>query len=143
MNTYALPALKERRAKLDGEKLQLKQRIINIENQLIAIDTTIKIFDPDFDPTAIRSINPRKRVNIFRMGEVGRMIIDALRKADGEPLNTGQVADYIIAVSKLDSPEGKQVIYRSSATNLNYLARRGKILKLGKGMGTTWRLVLL
>lgn len=140
MNAYALPALKEKRAKLAGEILHLKKRIKDNENQLIALDATINIFDPDFDTSSIKPINPRQRVNLFRMGEVGRMIVDALRKANGTPQTANQVADYITTTSKLDGPEARFAIYRSAATNLNYLARRGKVLKIGKGAGTLWRL---
>ncbi len=140
MNTYALPALKEKRAKLAGEILHLKKRIKASESQLIALDATITIFDPNFDSNSIKPINPRQRVNLFRMGEMGRMIIDALRKADGKPLSTPQVAEYILGVSGFDGQEARETIRKTTGTNLNYLARRGKVIRATHMQRTSWTL---
>ena len=77
-NRYALAALKDRRATLAGEIVDLKKQLAWRVSQLDHVDACLTIFEPGFDIKAIGIKRPRKRVKLFRQGELGRLIIDAL-----------------------------------------------------------------
>jgi hypothetical protein len=86
-NKYALAALKNKRATLAGEIAELKKQLAWRVSQLDHVDACLTIFEPGFDVNALGIKRPRKRVKLFRQGELGRLIIDALRRA-GKPLST-------------------------------------------------------
>lgn len=70
-NKYALAALKDKRATLAGELAQLRNKLAWAESQLKHLDATIGIFEPNLDPDSIPNKHPRKRVKLFRQGELG------------------------------------------------------------------------
>ena len=89
-NKYALHALKDRRATLAGQIADLKKRLQVAVTQLDHIDACLTIFEYDGDPAAIPIHRVKRRVKLFRQSELGRMIIDTLRRA-GKPLGTYQI----------------------------------------------------
>ncbi len=141
MNTYALPALKDKRAKIAGEIIAMRRQIERHRKSLISIDATIAIFDPDYKVGSIKPINPRNRAKIFKLGELGRLTIDALRRADGRPLSRKEISDAVIADSKTDSIAGKRTVAKSVGINLSYMARRGKLIKTGWRDTAKWALL--
>ena len=62
-NQYALAALKERRAVIDGELRECKRRVRYLQEALGHLDATLALFDPDGNPNAIRPKRPYRRVN--------------------------------------------------------------------------------
>ena len=139
MNTYAIPALKEKRAHIAGRVISLKKQIAKHQKELSSVDATIALFDPSYKIGSIKPINKQRRSKLFKLGELGRLIIDALRRADGVPLDTAQVVAAVSAAigqGKTSEP----VLRATVRSNLDYLARRGKVLKIGKSAETTWRL---
>ena len=50
-NRYALAALKERRATIDGEAKECEARLRQLNEALCHLDATLSIFDPEYDPT--------------------------------------------------------------------------------------------
>jgi hypothetical protein len=138
-NRYAIAALKDRRATLAGEITKFKQGIYDRENQLSHIDATLRILDPDYRADTIAPKRLR-RVKLFGGGELNRLILDALRRADGKPLSTPQIADRIIAV-KGYGHEAKTALIRRVRANLSYLLRhRQAVEKTGDRATAKWRL---
>jgi hypothetical protein len=137
MNTYALPALTEKRAKLAGRIDSLKRAIAKTRRELEHLDTTIKLFDPSYKVGSVKAKKHYERLHLFKLGELGRLIFDALRRA-GEPLGTHAVAD---AIATAIGQQGAGVkLARRVRANLAYLERRGKVSKIGKREAATWRL---
>ena len=138
-NQYAIHALKDRRATMAGEIVQFKQGIRDREDQLSHLDATLRILDPSYRADTIAPKRLR-RVKLFGGGELNRLIIDALRKADGKPLSTPEIADDIITV-KGYGHDAKHALIRRVRANLSYLLRhRGSIEKIGNRMTARWRL---
>ena len=138
MNTFALPALKEKRAQIAGRVISLKKQIARHHKELASLDATITLFDPTYRVGSIRPKRTHRRAKLFKMGELGRLCIDALRRAEA-PQDTGQV----VAAVTLASGQTKATESLMAATvrpNLAYLARRGKVAQIGKGVGSAWRL---
>ncbi len=57
-NRYALAALRERRAAIDGELRQCEQRLRHLRDMLGHLDATLSLFDPDGNPMTIKPKNP-------------------------------------------------------------------------------------
>jgi len=138
-NKYAIHALKDRRATLAGEIIRFKQGIHDREEQLSHLDATLRILDPEYRADTIAPKRIR-RVKLFGGGELNRLIIDALRKANGNPISTPQIADAII-VAKGYGEEAKYALIRRVRANLTYLLRHRKAVeKIGNRMTARWRL---
>src|SRR5579859_2790741 len=86
-NKYAVAALRERRAELAGEIKILESRLRHLRESLVHVDGTLRLFDPDGNPTTIRPKRPYKRVKLFGQGKLSRLILDTLRKS-AQPLRT-------------------------------------------------------
>lgn len=91
MNTFAIPALKEKRAQIAGRVISLKKQIARHNKELASLDATIALFDPSCRVGSIKPRNARKRSKLFKLGELGRLIMDALRRAEGRPLATKEL----------------------------------------------------
>lgn len=139
-NRYAISALKEQRARLAGEIAHMKKKIAWAGDQLKHIDATLRIFEPTGDPNAIPNMRPRKRVKLFRQGELGRLIFDALRRA-GEPITTSAVVTALVAATGNDETARPALAPRVRG-NLAYQHGRKAVVKVGDGRETRWALAM-
>ena len=138
-NKYALAALKRKRAAFAGEILDYKKKIKWREEQLKHLDATIRVFEPDFDIESIPASRPQKRVKLFRQGELGRMLLDALRKAD-EPLSSREIAAEVIQAMG-HSESSLPAMAQRVRSNLSYHEKQtGRVVKVGKGADAKWKL---
>ncbi len=139
MNTYAIPALRDKRARIAGRVILLKKQIIKHKHELASLDATITLFDPSYKVGSIKAIKPNRRSKLFKMGALGRLIVDALRRAEGTPLETTQVVEAV--TSAIGQGKASDAVLRATVrSNLAYLVRRGSVVKIGKSIGTKWRL---
>jgi hypothetical protein len=95
--------------------------------------------DPSIDTDAIPNKRLSKRIKLFRQGELGRMILDALRDANGQPLSTAAIVTAIIRAGGHGEIARPAVMPRVRG-NLSYLERRGTVSKTGNGTNTRWNL---
>ena len=138
-NRYALSALKDKRATLAGEIAQLKNKLAWAESQLKHLDATIQIFEPVADPSAIPNKRPKKRVKLFRQGELSRTILDCLRTADG-PMRTYDVVSAVLMALGHEEA-ARPALTPRVRSNLQYLqTRAGRVAKLGSGGNARWTL---
>lgn len=140
MNTYAIPALKEKRAHIAGRVISLKKQIIKHQKELASVDATILLFDPAYIVGTIKPVRPNRRSKLFKLGELGRLCIDALRRAASVPLSSSEVVVAVTAAIGQDKAS-EAVLAASVRSNLSYLARRGKVEKIGQGADCKWQLV--
>ena len=54
------------------------------------VDATLRLLDPSIDIDQIPNKRPRKRIKLFRQGELGRLIVGVLREAD-TPISTQDI----------------------------------------------------
>ena len=139
MNTYAIPALKEKRAAIAGRIISLKKQIAKHHKELVSLDATIVLFEPSYRIGSIKPIRKQQRSKLFKLGELGRLIKDALRRANGGPLSTHEVVA-AVAVA-IGQGKGSEAVLRATVrSNLAYMARRGSVVKIGKSFGCKWGL---
>ena len=137
-NKYALAALKRQRGVLAGEIVSLKKRLVWAEGQLVHVDATLHLLDPATTPETLPSIRPQKRIKLFRQGELGRLIVDALRRA-GAPLSADNVVSSVLAATGHDE-SARAALKPRIRGNLAYLQKSGRVTKTGRGMSVTWAL---
>ncbi len=137
-NRYALSALKEKRATLAGEILALNKTLAWKKEQLSAVDATLAIFNPNYRSDEVRPIRFYKTVHLFKQGELARAVLDALREA-GKPV--GIPAVKVIVMRTLGMDESKErAMHQRVRASLEYLDRRGRVLKTGSRATALWEL---
>ncbi len=137
-NRYAIHALKERRATIDGEMRECERKLRYLREALTHLDATLALFDPDGNPKAIRAKRPYKRVKLFGAGKLSRLILDALRTAE-RPLSAPEVTAAVVA--ELDyGPEASAGMATRVRATLSYLAKRGGLVKEGQHRTALWKL---
>jgi len=139
---YALAALKQRRALLAAEIADLESHLRSRRDSLGHVDATLRLLDPSIRPDRIPNKRIVKRIRLFRQGELGCLILDAIRRADGQPISTADIVASVIAAGGHDMSV-KSTVGPRVRGNLAYLQRRGKVERIGEGRETRWRLEVL
>jgi hypothetical protein len=138
-NRYALAALRDKRATLASEIVQLERQLRHRREMVVHVDATLRILDPSVDPNSIPTKRPPQRVKLFRQGELGRMIIDALRSANSEPLSSAQIVAEVVTIGGYGAGARLAMAPRVRS-NLAYLEKRRKVTRTGRGQQTCWLL---
>lgn len=138
-NRYALAALKERRASIDGEIQACEIRLRSLNETLCHLDAVLSLLDPDYDPKSIRARRRYDRAKLFGKGKLTKLILDALRRSE-RPLTTPEVIAAIAAEMSFGSnvPAGVKARVRAG---LRYLRKvRGSVVKEGERATAVWKL---
>jgi len=136
---YALSALKRKRASLAAEIVQLESKLKARRDSLGHVDACLMLLDPSCAVEDIPNKRLPKRVKLFRQGELGRLILGALRQSDGKPLSTAQIVDAVLAAGG-HGKDARPALRMRVRGNLGYLERRGKVTKLGARASARWTL---
>ncbi|MEM6413060.1 MAG: hypothetical protein AAF720_00180 [Pseudomonadota bacterium] len=139
-NQYALAMMKKRRAKMAGEVESFRDRVLRRFEQIETLDAAIKIFEPGFDPDSVKPIKHRVRSNLFKRGELSRLILGVLRKSE-HPLSARRITDHIMNEMGFES-EARPAITNRVSSNLNYQLKMNKTVKrVGEGSRAKWRIL--
>src|SRR5437899_1031266 len=103
---HVVTALRAKRAEISGHIADLERKLARHRASLANIDATIRIFAPGLNPDAIPPKRTYRRTRYFAKGELSRRCLDALRKADGQPLATAAIARIIMAAKGFPIDEG-------------------------------------
>ncbi len=133
---YALSALKKKRAALAGEIAQLERQVRARKESLGHVDACLRLLDPSCAVEDIPNARVVKHVNLFRQGELGRLILDALRKA-GKPMSTAEIVTAVMAAGG-HGEDARPALRARVRGNLAYLERRKKVQKVGERNTARW-----
>lgn len=137
---YALSALRNKRAMIASEIIQLERQLRHRRDILVHVDATLKLLDPSLDVGDIRPKRPPQRIKLFRQGELGRLILGALRRGPKTGMRSRDiVSDLLTQGGHGDS--ARQTVAGRVRGNLSYLERRGMVRKEGDGREAMWRLL--
>ena len=136
---YALSALRNRRALLAAEIVSLERKIRHCKESLVHVDATLRLLDESIDIDAIPNKRPPKRIKLFGQGQLGRLILGALREAEGRPLATQEIVSAILRAGG-HGESARRAVGGRVRGNLAYLERRGKVAKEGDGRNASWSL---
>jgi hypothetical protein len=129
-NRYAIHALKDRRATMAGEIVQMKEGISYREEQLTHLDAVLRELDPEYRADTLPPKRLR-RVKLFGNGELNRLIADALRRAE-KPLASSDIADAIVEAKGYGRESIHALTRRVRANSPTCSATSGS-LRLGTG----------
>ncbi len=135
-NKYAMAALKKKRAGISSDILHLERQLRSRRDSLVHLDAAIRLLDPDVDPEAIP--NTRRRVHLFKHGELGRAIVDTMRRAE-QPLPVREIVSGVMTICGQEESARRTMLIRVRA-NLRYLRQNGKVQMVGAGHGARWGL---
>lgn len=138
-NQYAFAALKDRRASIASEILECERKLRHLRESLVHVDACLRLLDPDAEPESIPNKRPVRRVKLFRQGELGRLILDALRNARDETATTQEIVSFLLAAGGHGESARRAVAGRVRG-NLAYMLRQGKVSKDNSGDAVAWRL---
>jgi hypothetical protein len=85
---------------------KLERKLEQHRADLTHIDGVLRLFQPDHDPASIKPKRTyARRARYFARNELSRLVIDALRAADGALLTTEAIAGRIIAAKSFDAAD--------------------------------------
>lgn len=143
-NTYAILALRRKRAHLAGE-IEAAERAVAAQRASLAnLDAVIRLFEPGTDPDLIPSIRPvSRRCLFFRNGEQMHLCCDVLRDAGG-PMRTHAIAMHVMAAKGL--PTDQAAIVQSIAAQVRValfrLEKKEMVRRILRGPEAWWEMAL-
>ena len=139
--THVISALRAKRAEVSGYIHDLEKKVKTWRARLSHIDATIKIFSPETDPEAIPPRRTYRRSNYFKKGELARLCLDELRKANGQPIATAAIVAGIIRAKGLpDDPALAGVLTERVLSYLRVKRKAGAVIKTGTSRDAKWAL---
>jgi hypothetical protein len=139
-NEIAMNALVAKRAEILFEIAEAEKRIERLQAELAHLDAVLRIFRPNFkaEGLPVRHRRPTKSP-YFRHGELTQRIFDALRER-------GEIASADVAVQAMhdkgldpeNDPATRTDFVRRVGLQLNDMARKGKVERIGKGRALRW-----
>lgn len=141
---HVVSQLISKKEELSGELKFYKTKVQQLEEIINGIDTSIKVFSPDFDIKKIKAKRYTGNKHYFKRGESHVMILDTLRKAK-EPMTTSDITIELMRKKKLDY-ENRALMDNVQKSLLNTLKKQVKsnlIQAVNKNSltGFTWELV--
>src|SRR6185312_9842174 len=97
-------------AETAGKIAALHKEIGRLQRDLAKLDGVIRLFDPSYRVGSIPAKGARQRSNLFKQGELGRLILDCLRKAP-EPQPTAAIVAYV--AEAIGQPDARKVIAKT------------------------------
>jgi hypothetical protein len=140
--TYAISALRDRRARLAGQIEATERTLAKQRSDLATIDATLRLFHPDANPAHVTAIRPVFRSVWFRHGEHSRLCREALARACG-PMPTREVIEYMMRAKGFDRDDRSLRAQVAMLTRncLARLERKGVIRKFMVEPDAWWELV--
>jgi hypothetical protein len=137
---HVIGALRDKRAELAGILRQLEQQLAQHRASLAHLDATMRLFDPEIRPNAIRPRQKRARNAWFRPGECLRLIYDELREA-AQPATTRELAERIMRRKTMPAMDdrGRELLQRTLLSSLN--RAKTTIARVETAGVVSWRLI--
>lgn len=141
-DTFAILALRRKRARLAGEIEAIERTITPLRLALPQLDAVIRLFEPKSNPELIPAIRPTRHGLFFRRGEQARLILSALRDA-GKPVRAPWVAEHTMLVKGIpvDDAEVRTAIATQTRVALARLEKRGSVRRIIQAPETWWELM--
>lgn len=140
-NAYCLSGLIEKRAELAGEIRALEARLEQLRSDVLHVDATIRIIDPAYQVDAIVPKVRRPRRDWFGHGELLRLVLETLRKAQ-EPLTAREIALALMERKGFDANDAATVRLVERRVDSTVRRREGLIERVVYGpRAVGWRTV--
>jgi hypothetical protein len=119
---------------------QLEQQLAQQRANLMHIDATLRLFDPEIRPEDIRPKQQRTRNVWFRPGECLRLIYDELREAT-QPTTTRELAERIMHHKAMPTTDDRcrELVQKTLLGSLN--RAKTTIARIETAGVVSWRLI--
>ena len=110
---------------------------------LTHIDGVLRLFEPDRDPEAIKpKPTYARRTRYFARNEFSRLILGALRDAEGKRLSADEIVSHALAAKGYDAADAimRGAVRKQALTMLRVYRKRGTVEQTGLGRGVRWKL---
>lgn len=110
---------------------EIAKIVLMKERELAALEAIIRSREPEFDSTNIKPIATHPKIMGLKWNKLTTLILGCLREADGKPLSSDKIRDYVIHFSgNEDCERGELVLFRRCIQKrLKGLAAAGKIIR--------------
>ena len=131
--SHVVSGLVAKRSELSGIILNHQAVIKQLTADIANIDGAIKLFEPDYDLRTIKAKAPRQANPWFEHGEVGRMVLDALRTMT-TPLSTRQIGEAMLAVKGVivETSKERDALLKIVLCAAQSLERKGIVKMVGR-----------
>jgi hypothetical protein len=139
MNGHVIAALLNKRNEIAGEIVHLEKQIAALGDDLVHLEATIRVFQPDIELPAIMPLRIQHRHRHFEGGFLTRMVLDYIREHPGEAVTV----DALLPAAKGDRQLNKREQQRLRITlyqTLRRVEKRGTIERVGNGQSVRWKL---
>ena len=137
-------SLIEKRTQIAREIKDLELQIDEKRNQLLHIDNTIEILDPEaIINTETPDRRKPRRMGYFARGELRKRCLTALREANGEPVRILDITIQAMKDKKLDPSNAplRKNFYHRFMMAMHDMARKGGIVeRVGQRLNVRWKL---
>jgi hypothetical protein len=138
---HVISALRTKRAETAGEIIRRQHELDQLRADLMHIDSVLRLLDPDIIPGEIMPrMKVRHRSEYFGRGELSRRVFEAIRNhGDVTPEDLAATAMRDKGLALMDHVMRRYFVNRFAMACL-HLTRRGKLVKVGQGRNTRWRI---
>jgi len=139
---HVVTALRAKRAEISGHVHDLERKLARHRASLAAIDATMRLYAPSLDPDTIPPKRTYRRTRYFAKGELSRLVVSALRLANGKPMTTAAITSAIVAEKGFPIGEGalSEAVTDMVLTVLRRLSKRETVAKSGATRNAQWAL---
>ena len=144
MTDLAVAALSRKRAELAGEIEARLAEVDRLRADLVHLDAAIRILCPEAEPELIKPKRPsRKGCDWFGRGELGRLVLAALRDEPG-PLGSMAIARTVMARKGMVAADAVALRRVENMVNGALRRREGRTVdRVANGRILEWRLSML
>jgi hypothetical protein len=138
---HVISALRARRAEVAGLIDALERELAQQRADLVHLDSVLRLFQPERDPTEIRPKRSVHRNRYFATGELARLCREAFRNTPG-PLRRADIVASVIATKGFDAGDRmlQTAIGELVKATLAPMVRRGIVEKIGQRRDARWKL---
>jgi len=137
--SHVVSGLVQKRAELAGQIDHHRREIDRLLEVVGQLDATIRLFEPDYVISRIRSKQYRPRQRFFHSGECQRLVLEIFRDADS-PLSTRRIAESLLQRKDLEAtPALIERMQKNALAVVRRLETKGIVREVGtEGVGKTW-----
>ena len=145
--SHVLYALTNKQMELQQLQEEYNKKISKVKNDLIALKSTICLFDDDCDETIAKTVNSgsnvkKKRNSYFERGEIRKLILKVIRTTV-EPLKTNEIAILCQELKGISTNniEDNKFIQKIVVETLRDIEKKNLVEVVGKdGLSLIWKI---
>lgn len=140
--SHVISGLIAKYSELAGEIDYHQKTIKQIKVKIEAVETAIKLFDPDYDLRTIKTKAMRSKNQYFKHGESNTLLLDVIRDADRD-ISTTDIVKEIAERKRVDLDAIDRMVFTASLfTVLKRIQSKGVIKEVDRVDNViVWRMV--